>query len=244
VHTPFCKGACCVTLTRSLLIRQGTAPCPACPARHRLATCYLQCTDTTLNRPVAEKGMLRHHTLSDMPSPDEYLRQVIRDFQGRCLPPPREPQPSSEVRLYDFLWLLHLVHSFTRYHFRIFALRSPVASNQPWPPHSSSVALDTQLKRLACALTTSSPQSKIELMRLRVLDDEEKILFLLSALFQSFPHSPPGYRPINGGPTSITADSAVLGYSNFTRSSLPLAEAVMLPRIIGADSSAISAKFI
>ncbi|KAE8450597.1 hypothetical protein EG329_005941 [Mollisiaceae sp. DMI_Dod_QoI] len=163
------------------------------------------------------------------------LKSTLRQFQTQhqFLPLPSQPQPGCELEVAAFLKAFHVIHSQLRYCFQCLHMGSSTIwdadefARQIAPP-SAAAALDHLIAVISSSLMTPSGLSSIELLSLGLLQDVDSIITFLINIYNTFLEYPPSSRPQDVGATTALAKESVLGWSNVSRSSLPLVEAALL----------------
>ena len=156
------------------------------------------------------------------------MRAALIEAVTHCSPLPDRPESGLELKVVAYLKLIHDLHCRLRYFFQCVEMRSPLSwdESQIVP---SVPALDRILVRLAVYLMMPTERSALELMYLGFVKDSGTLITVLTNVYNAFLRFPPNVRPIDAGlATTKTAKDAVLGWSNITRSSLPLAESACL----------------
>ncbi|KUJ23779.1 uncharacterized protein LY89DRAFT_744243 [Mollisia scopiformis] len=159
-----------------------------------------------------------------------YLNSTIKLFQeSQCLPLPDPLQLSDQEKLVTFLYLFYNVHAHARYCFQCDEMQSidATAINQPIAPVIGSPELHFVFTELTLRLLNSSKPSRRAVHDIRPLASESMLFATFYALYSTFLRYPLHLRPVGSGNTTAGAREAVLGWSNYARSSLPLAETVV-----------------
>ena len=153
---------------------------------------------------------------------------AVQSKLGRLRPVsiPDSPDPDRKGDLALFLTVFDDFYARLRYHFQY----TEVQSNPVWD-ESQIVSRSQELEHLVSGLAANcmSPSRKCEyeLLRMVSLDNADVYVSILTAVYKVFRQNLRSYRFLCAGSATRAAD-AVLGWSRFARSSLPIAEAALL----------------